>query len=249
MFLSLFLVGSPSLWGRRRRDRSSIMLPDLGQHGRLRGCCLAAHVNCNSLLCRQLLLRRSHVQLWCVELCQSIPSHCKQLLSCCVGGHQFFVGRIFCLAVFSRLSNRFVQGFDAIHQCGNLLRQGLDHALGVLQSRAQEIHLPLQSFLLILEFVQLCLAISLLVIIRCLFFGKNSNHLINHTYHFVKRSLVSFAQSQSDEIKLRPSAMRLRKLQDCQCALFHRNAAGLCLDERWTWKCLLEEFERVVIIQ
>mmetsp|Transcript_108284 Transcript_108284/g.336566 ORF Transcript_108284/g.336566 Transcript_108284/m.336566 type:complete len:279 (-) Transcript_108284:141-977(-) len=159
---------------RRRRRR---LLRPAGGHLHQGG---PAHVPGDALPLRDLLLRRRLVELRVVELVQAVRRHLQDLHRCRVSRHRLLVLRVLLLPGRGRVRHLRVQVLDALLQGADLLRQRLDHGLGVglrlLQVRDGE----LQRLQLVLRLVEPGLAVRLLLVVRLLLLLQERHHLIHH---------------------------------------------------------------------
>mmetsp|Transcript_53267 Transcript_53267/g.124778 ORF Transcript_53267/g.124778 Transcript_53267/m.124778 type:complete len:342 (+) Transcript_53267:790-1815(+) len=147
------------------------------------------------------------------------------------------------------LRHGLVERLDAISQClqlfgecGNGLRCIRDRGIEVLERLAK-------LFDLIVSGVELPLTIFLLVVIVQLLLAQDSNKVINEREDLLEAHLLA-CKGDSDEVQGSTVGVHCWCLLDePECLLPDVAAVGFHLDEARAWQGLLEEFQRVIIIQ
>merc|ERR1719352_1972474 len=244
--------------GRRRRRRGDAVVrcsTDRRKCGnaragnaRLRGGSLlritrvsATRLHIDALFLRQLTtLRRL------VELVQAVLGDAQQLYSRVVLRRHRDELLVLGLARLRSLRDRLVERNDALLQSLDLVLQRRDAALHLLDRRRQTLQLVLQVDLLELRRPELRLAPLLLRVVVLLLLAEQHHHVVDHLEHLVEAHLLAL-ESKLDEAQLLRVA--LRRVLHRREGLIANVALGAHLEKRRRRKRLLEQVQRIVIVQ
>mmetsp|Transcript_5100 Transcript_5100/g.11289 ORF Transcript_5100/g.11289 Transcript_5100/m.11289 type:complete len:380 (-) Transcript_5100:584-1723(-) len=209
-----------------------------------------AKVRSDLLLLGQHALGRGLVQGWVVELLEAVDSHAQELLCCPIRLHELNIGLVLLLAGLGSVSHLLVKGCNAISQGLDLLGEGGNGLLGLLNGQLQIGESLLQCLHLVLSGVELLFAVRLLLVVLALLLGQDFNKLIDESEDLLEANLLA-SEGHGDEVQCCP--VRLVShwclLHQGQCPLSQLPAAGGHLDKAWTWEGLLEELQGVVIVE
>merc|ERR1719329_817685 len=131
------------------------------------------------------------VQLRVVELVQAVLGHGKDVLCCCIVGHQGGVIRVFLLALLSGLRDTFVQSCNASCQSCHLLSKGCNSFLGLGNGSLKLALSTFQTLFLVISRVKLHLTVLLLVVVILLLSFQEVNHVINHLQDLLEAKLLA----------------------------------------------------------
>merc|ERR1719379_927399 len=222
-------------------------------NARLRGCGLlritgvgTTRLHVDALLLRQLTALGRLVHRRVVELVQAVLGDAKQLHSRVVLCRHRDELLVLGLARLRSLCDRLVERNNAFLQRLDLVLQRRDAALHLLDGRRQTLQLVLQVDLLKLRRSELRLAPRLLRVVVLLLLAKQHNHVVDHLDDLVEAHLLAL-ESKLDEAQLLRVALR---------RVLHRREriianVALCahLQERRRRKRLLEEIQRIIVVQ
>merc|ERR1719359_804891 len=222
-------------------------------NARLRGCGLlritrvgATRLHVDALLLRQLTALGRLVHRRVVELVQAVLGDAKQLHSRVVLRTHRDELLVLGLARLRSLRNRLVERNNAILQCLDLVLQRRDAALHLLDCRRQTLQLVLQVDLLELRRPELRLAPLLLRIVVLLLLAEQHNHVVDHLDDLVEAHLLAL-ESKLDEAQLLRVA--LRRVLHRREGLLANTSLGAHLQKRRRRKRLLEQIQRIVVVQ
>mmetsp|Transcript_12876 Transcript_12876/g.29130 ORF Transcript_12876/g.29130 Transcript_12876/m.29130 type:complete len:259 (+) Transcript_12876:562-1338(+) len=212
---------------------------------------LATKVAVDCLFPGQHLLWRCLVELGIIEHVQSILGNPQKLLCSTIRSHKFSVLLILFFPVLSGLCDRLVKRFDAISECLQFLGERGYGLCGVCNRGIQVLQVLLEALDLVLCSVKLSFTILLLVIVIELFLSKDSNKFVNEREHLVKAHLAP-REGHSDQVEGGLAGL----LHSCSQTLDHGRGLTLlrtpirdCLQKAWAGQSLLEELQRVIIVQ
>merc|ERR1719453_2397114 len=248
--------------GRRRRRGDAVIRRGADRresdhtracNARLRGCGLlritgvsATRLHVDALFLRQLTALRRLVHRRVVELVQAVLGDAKQLHSRVVLRRHRDELLVLGLARLRGLRDRLVERNDAILQRLDLVLQRRNAALHLLDGRRQTFQLVLQVDLLELRRPELRLAPLLLRIVVLLLLAEQHNHVVHHLDHLVEANLLAL-KSKLDEAQL--LRVLLRRVLNCRERIVANVALGSHLQKRRRRKRLLEQIQRIVIVQ
>merc|ERR1719310_950374 len=249
--------------GRRRRRRGDAVIRRCADrrksdnaracNARLRCCGLlritgvgATRLHVDALFLRQLTALGRLVHRRVVELVQAVLGDAKQLHSRVVLCRHRDELLVLGLARLRSLCDRLVERNDAILQRLDLVLQRRDAALHVLDRSRQTLQLVLQIDLLELRSPELRLAPLLLRVVVLLLLAEQHHHVVDHLDHLVEAHLLAL-ESKLDEAQLLRVA--LRRVLHHRERLVANVLLGAHLKERRRRKRLLEQIQRIVIVQ
>merc|ERR1719353_60695 len=248
--------------GRRRRRGDAVIRRGADRresdntracNARLRGCGLlritgvsATRIHVDALLLRQLTALGRLVHRRVVELVQAVLGDAKQLHSRVVLRRHRHELLVLGLARLRSLRDRLVERNNALLQRLDLVLQRRDAALHILDGRRQTLQLVLQVDLLQLRRFELRLAPRLLRLVVLLLLAEQHNHVVDHLEDLVEAHLLAL-KSKLDEAQLLRVA--LRRVLHRRERLVANVALGAHLKERRRRKRLLEQIQRIVIVQ
>merc|ERR1719405_264714 len=220
---------------------------------RLRGCGLlritrvsATRLHVDALFLRQLTALRRLVRRRVVKLVQAVLGDAQQLHSRVVLRRHRHELLVLGLARLRSLRDRLVERNDAVLQSLDLTLQRIDAARHLLDGRSHTLQLVLQVDLLVPGRFELRLAPRLLGIVVLLLLAEQHNHVVHHLDHLVEAHLLAL-KSKLDEAEL--LRVFLRRVLDLREGLVANVALGAHLQKRRRRKRLLEQVQRIVIVQ
>merc|ERR1719453_2055252 len=249
--------------GRRRRRRGDAVIRRCTDrrksdnarscNARLRGCGLlritgvsATRLHVDALFLGQLTALRRLVHRRVVELVQAVLRDAQQLHSRVVLRRHRDELLVLSLARLRSFRDRLVERNDAVLQRLDLLLQRRDAALHILDGRRQTLQLVLQVDLLVLRRLELRLAPLLLRLVVLLLLAEQHNHVVHHLDDLVEAHLLAL-EGKLDEAQLLRVA--LRRVPHRREGLVANVALGAHLEKRRRRKRLLEQVQRIVIVQ
>merc|ERR1719375_2119256 len=164
-------------------------------------CQSATHVDSDLLLLRELALWRCLVQFGIIKLIQTILCEAENFFGCTIASHQFGIFCILLLPLLSSFCNRLIQGFDACFESLDLLREGLDAFVCLVDRLLKVRNFSFESLLLVICQIELRLTVFFFVVVILLFGSQCFHHLIDHSDNLTEIHLPSL-ESQCDEVKL-----------------------------------------------
>merc|ERR1719506_1472144 len=222
-------------------------------NARLCGCCLlrvtrvgSTRLHVDALFLRQLAALRRLVHRRVVELVQAVLCDAQQLHSRVVLRRHRDELLVLGLARLRGLRDRFVERNNAVLQRLDLVLQRRDAAFHVIDGRRQTLQLVLQVHLLVLRRFELRLAPLLLRIVVLLFLAEQHDHVVDHLDHLVEAHLLALERKLDEAQLLR---VALRRVLHRREGLVANVALGTHLKQRRRRKRLLEQIQRIVIVQ
>merc|ERR1719379_2786001 len=249
--------------GRRRRRRGDAVVrcsTDRRKSGnarasnaRLRGGRLlritrvsATRLHVDALFLRQLTALGRLVHRRVVELVQAVLRDAQQLHSRVVLRRHRHELLVLGLARLRGLRHRLVQRHDAVLQSLDLILQRRDASLHLLDGCRQTLQLVVQLDLLVIRRLELRLAPLLLRVVVLLLLAEQHDHVVDHLDHLLEAHLLAL-ESKLDEAQL--LRVLLRNVLNRRESLVANVALGTHLQKRRRRKRLLEQIQRIVIVQ
>merc|ERR1719305_524366 len=206
----------------------------------------ATRIDVDALFLRQLTALWRLVHRRVVELVQAVLGDAQQLHSRVVLRRHRDELLVLGLARLRSLRDRLVERNNALLQSLDLLLQRRDAALHLLDGRRQTLQLVLQVDLLKLRRPELRLAPLLLRFVVLLLLTEQHHHVVDHLEHLVEVHLFAL-ESKLDEAQLLRVA--LHRVLHRRESLLPNASLGAHLQERRRRKRLLEQIQRIIIVQ
>merc|ERR1719313_3286845 len=230
--------GDPSAGDASARNRGFLRVPRVG----------AARVHVDALLLRELTTLRRLVQGRVVELVEAVLSNLQELQGGVVLGRRLDELLVLVLALLGRLRDSLVEFLNTLLQLGNLRSHRLDRLLGLSDLGRKTLDQPRGVLRLILGRVEFLLAPLLLGVVVLLLHAKLHDHLIDQLDNLGKASLLAL-ESHRNKAELRLLRILLQLLDQCEGFLANVAGAAGHLQQRRGRQRLLEEVQRVVVVQ
>merc|ERR1719313_494158 len=208
----------------------------------------AARVNVDLLLLSKRALRRRDVERRVVELVHAVLRDLQELERGVVLRRRRHELLVLVLALRGRLLHGLVSVLDALLQDGELVDERRDARLGLRDLRLEPRDAALEVFLRVFRGVELGRAPLEVRIVVLLLLSELHNQFVNHLEDLLEADLLA-AERHRDEREIRAARRILHLLQGREGLGAEVLVAVLELEQRRRGQRLLEEVQRVVVVE